>query len=130
MNDLTRHSPKTAAPAGSRMRRWAAAAGLAMAAALGLAGQAQARDVYWNVGVGAPGVSVGVGNAPVYVAPAPVYVAPPVYHAPRPVYYAPPRPVYYAPPPPPRYYGHGYRHHKPQRHWREDGRRHHHRYHR
>ena len=35
------------------------------ATALGLAGTAQARsDVYWSVGVGAPGVAIGVGNVP------------------------------------------------------------------
>ena len=68
-------------------------------AALGAAASAQARDVYWSVGVqAAPGVTLGVGNArPVYVAPAPVYVAPaPVYLAPAPVYYSP-APVYYGP---------------------------------
>ena len=87
---------------------------------------AQARDVSWSVGIGAPGVSVGVSNgygyappayvaAPVYHYPPPVYVQPPpVYYAPRPVYYAPP--VVYAPRP--NYYrgpgwdrrgnGHGY----------------------
>lgn len=66
-------------------------------AALGLAaaGGAQAKDVYWSVGIdAAPGVSVGVGNhRPVIVQPAPVYVAPP------PVVYAPPPQVVYAPPP-------------------------------
>ena len=67
-------------------------------AALGLAaaGGAQARDVYWSVGIdAAPGVSVGVGNhRPVIVQPAPVYVAPP------PVVYAPPPQVVSAPAPP------------------------------
>ncbi|WP_236903782.1 hypothetical protein [Comamonas serinivorans] len=109
MNDLTQSIPRS-----SRVKRWAVMAGVAVAAALGVAGQAQARDVYWNVGVGAPGVSVGFGNAPVYVAPAPVYVAPP-----PPVYYAPPRPVYYAPPPPRYYYGGRY--YRDDRHWRGHG---------
>lgn len=77
---------------------------------LGLAGTAQARsDVYWSVGVGAPGVAIGVGNVPsfgyappVYVQPAPIYVAPqPVYVAPA-SYYAPPRVIYR---PAPVYYG-------------------------
>lgn len=74
------------------------ATGLLAAGALGVAGMAQARDVYWSVGVGSPGISVGVGNVPpVYYAPQPVYVQPaPVYVEPRPVYVAPP--VYYAPP--------------------------------
>lgn len=92
--------------------------GLLAAGALGATGVAQARnDVFWSVGVGAPGVSVGVGNAPpVYVAPQPVYVAPqPVYVRPRPVYVAPP--AYYAPPrvvyrPAPGYY------YGPPGHWR------------
>ncbi len=59
-----------------------AAAGVALALAMG-AGPAQARDVYWSVGVNSPGVAVGVSNGgyPVYVAPAPVYYPPP----PRPV---------------------------------------------
>ena len=69
-------------------------------AALGLAaaGGAQARDVYWSVGIdAAPGVSVGVGNSrPVIVQPAPVYVPPPVIYAPPPqVVYAPPPQVVY-----------------------------------
>ena len=96
----------------NHLKRWSLVAGLTIAAIFGTAGQAQARDVYWNVGVGSPGVAVGFGNAPVYVAPAPVY-------------YAPPRPVYYAPPPP-RYYGSHYRddrryyrdHHRHDRHHR------------
>ena len=58
--------------------------GLLAAGALGIAATAQARDVYWSVGVGSPGISVGVGNVPpayygpppVYVQPAPRYVAP------------------------------------------------------
>ena len=73
---------------------------IAAAGLLGAAGLAQARDVYWSVGVGAPGVSVGVGNAAPYYAPQPVYVSPPpVYVEPRPVYVAPPPPAYYGPPP-------------------------------
>jgi hypothetical protein len=67
-------------------------------AALGLAaaGGAQARDVYWSVGVHAsPGVVVGVGNhRPVVVQPAPVYAVPPVIYAPPPVVYTPPPVVY------------------------------------
>ena len=112
MNDLTHTF--------SRAKRWVAMAGIAVAAGLGLAGQAQARDVHWGVGVGVPGVTIGVGNAPVYYPPAPVYYAPP-----RPVYYAPPRPVYYAPPPPRYYYGEGryYREHPGRGHGR--GHRHH-----
>ena len=104
----------------TQRRSWfaAASAGLALVLMVG-AGTAQARsDVYWSVGVGAPGVALGVGNA------APVYYAPPapVYYTPAPpVYYAPPRPVYYAPPavayPQPRYYGgHGHHHHHHRHH--------------
>ena len=96
---------------------WVAAAGVALAALTGAAA-AQASDVYWSVGVAAPGVVVGAGNGySVYTAPPPRYYAPPpqaYYAPPAPVYYAPPPPVYYAPPPvyyPPQgyrdYRGHG-----------------------
>ena len=79
---------------------------------------AQARDVYWSVGINAPlqpGVSVGtvISNAPLY-RPAPViysepayyqepmYYPEPVYVRPAPVFYVPqrvyvPQPVAYAP---------------------------------
>lgn len=82
------------------------AAGVAIAA-LGMAGAAQADNVYWSVGVSSPGVQVGVANGPPMMVaqpmyqPAyePVYVAPrPVYRAPRPVVYVQPAPVYVAPP--------------------------------
>jgi hypothetical protein len=99
-----------------KFSRILAVAGALALAALGTA--AQARDVYWSVGIhAAPGVAVGVGNVPIY-APQPVYVAQPVYVpqpvylAPRPVYVAP-APVYYARPAP-IYYGpriHHHRHH-------------------
>ncbi len=111
-----------------------ALAGTLVIGALGFAGAAQARDnVYWSLGVGAPGVALGVGNAPpVVYAPPPVYVAPPpVYVPPRPVYMAPP-PAYYAPPVvyrpapgyyygPPGYYKHRQwrRHHHRDRDWRD-----------
>lgn len=91
--------------------RWVAVAAVGIAGAL-LAQGALARDVYWSVGVGAPGAQVLLGNAPVYVAPPPVVVVrPPVYYRPAPVYYAPPpvvyapRPVYYGPVYGPAYYG-------------------------
>lgn len=93
--------------------RWAAMAVIGIAGGL-LAQGAQARDVYWSVGVGAPGAQVVMGNAPVYVAPvAPpvVVVRPPAYYRPAPVYYGPPpvvyapQPVYYGPVYGPRYYG-------------------------
>jgi hypothetical protein len=65
------------------------------------AAQAQ-EDVYWSIGMSAPGIQLGVSNAPavvvrppVYAVPAPVYAIPaPVYPAPR-VVYEPPRQVYY-----------------------------------
>lgn len=66
-------------------------------AALGFAGSAQARDdVYWSVGVGAPGVSLNVGNAgPMYMQPEPIYYQPaPIYYRPRAVYVQP-QAVYY-----------------------------------
>ena len=97
-----------------------AASTLALAG-LGFAGAAQAgNEVYWNVGVGSPGVQLGVSNAPpvyyqpVYVQPYPVYVAPPqvVYVRPAPIYVAP---TYYGPG-----WGHGHRHHKKDRY--ESGR--------
>src|SRR5574343_11503 len=99
-----------------------AAAGVALVLAVGAA-PAQARDVYWSVGVNSPGVAVGVSNGgyPAYVAPAPVYYVPPpprpVYYAPPPpppVYYTPPAPVYYAPPP-----GYYYRRHHHHHHHRD-----------
>lgn len=87
-----------------RILQGMALAGAVVLGALGMAGAAQARDnVYWSLGVGAPGVALGVGNAPpvVYAPPPPVYVAPPrpVYVAPPPAYFAPPPPAYFAPPP-------------------------------
>lgn len=84
-----------------------AAAGLALAA-MGFAGNAQARDnVQWSVGVATPGAVVNVGNvgsiypqpvlvqaAPVYVQQRPVFVQPaPVFVQPRPVFVQP-APVY------------------------------------
>ena len=84
-------------------------------AAMSFAGSAHARDnVFWSVGMGAPGVSLNVGNAgPVYMQSQPVYVQPePVYYQPEPVYYQP-RPVYVRPAPvyvqpEPVYYGRPY----------------------
>ena len=74
--------------------KFAAAAALAVVA-FGAASAAHARsDVYFSIGVQAPGVYVE--PVPVYVQPRPVYVEPrPVYVAPRPVYVQPP--VYAAP---------------------------------
>ncbi|URI10907.1 hypothetical protein MW290_18170 [Aquincola tertiaricarbonis] len=89
------------------------------------AGAAQARDVYWSVGINAPVAGVGVGtvisNAPparyysppparYYAPPAVVYqpapvVAVPAYpvYQPAPVLYAPPVRYYRPAPPPPAY---------------------------
>ena len=77
-------------------------------AAMVFADSAQARDnVYWSVGVGAPGVSLNVDNAgPVYGQVQPVYFEPePIYYQPRPVYVRP-APIYYQPLPV--YYGRPY----------------------
>lgn len=87
----------------TRKARQATLAVLAAGAAwLAVPGTAEARDVYWSVGVGGPGVSVGVGNVPVYQAP--VYQAP-VYVQPAPVYVQPA----------PRYRGGHRHHHRPNR---------------
>jgi hypothetical protein len=110
---------------------------VASALVLAAAG-AQARDVYWSVGINAPlqpGVSVGtvISNAPVYQAapvyyqPAPVvyaepaYVPAPVYVRPAPVVYLPqpyyaPRRVIYSPGWAPAHRGYNHwRHEQPQR---------------
>lgn len=86
----------------TQRRSWFAAvasAGVALALMAG-AGTAQARsDVYWSVGVGAPGVVMGFGNA-------------------APMYYVPPPPVYY------RGHDHHWRgHHHHDRHRGHDGHR-------
>ena len=91
---------------------------LAGAACALAAGVAQARDVYWSVGVSSPGVGAVFSNvpqAPVYVAPAPVYYVPPprVVYRPVPVVVRP-APVYYVG-------GHGH-HHKHKWHHRHGGR--------
>ena len=73
------------------------AAVLALAAA-----GAQARDVYWSIGINAPiqpGLTVGtvISNSPAY-RPAPVHYEPaPAYYEPAPIYY-PAAPVFYAEP--------------------------------
>ena len=76
---------------------WVAALSVALAA-LALTSAAQAGDnVYWSVGVSAPGMQVGVANAvpvvqQVYMPRQPVYIAPqPVYVQPAPVYMAQPQ---------------------------------------
>ena len=67
-----------------------------------VAAGAQARDIYWSIGINAPiqpGVTVGtvISNAPAY-RPAPVYYEPaPAYYEPAPNYY-PAAPVFYAEP--------------------------------
>lgn len=95
-------------------------------------GSAQARDVYWSVGVNAaPGVNVGVGNhppvAPVVIAPAPVIVPPVVYTSPQVVY---PGGIYYQQPAPVVVYrndwdrGHGHGHFRNRGHGHGHGHRH------
>lgn len=107
----------------SRGRRsspsWLAAPALAMGLALAAA-SAQAGDVYWSLGMQAPGMVLGASNAaPVYVAPSPVVV----YPAPRVVYPAPqvvvPPPVYGLGWMPPGQYKHRWKHHGDD--WREEG---------
>ena len=62
---------------------------------LGASGAAQAQDdVYWSIGMSAPGMQVGVSNAPTVVVRPPMYVLPPPVYVPR-VVYESPREVYY-----------------------------------
>lgn len=100
------------------------------------ANEAQARDVYWSVGVNGPGVTIGASNAPVvvhqppayYYDPRPVVVqpAPVYYHRPPPaVVYGPP--VVYAPPRPVVISGYGHWRDRPGR-WDDDRRGHGHRH--
>ena len=87
-------------PSFTATRTWAKGLAMIALAAGGwaLAGSAQARDVYWSIGVNSPGVAVGVSNAPppvVYSYPSygyPVYEPRPVVVYPRPVVVHP-RPV-------------------------------------
>lgn len=72
--------------------------GLASAAAFVSAPSAQARDVWWSVSVGVPGVAFNVAPPIAYAPPPPVVYSPPVVYAPRPVVVAPPPMVYRAPP--------------------------------
>ncbi len=98
---------------GAQMKRrprtlWSRFPALALGLGLGLGvASAQAADVYWSLGMQAPGVVVGASNAaPMYLAPAPVVV----YPAPR--LMAPP--VYGSAWAPPGHYKR--KHHK--RHWK------------
>ena len=73
-----------------KIKPFAALAGAAALVVFGLSSAVQAQQVYWSVGVSAPGVQVGVVSAPpVLVQPGyqPVLVAPPrvVYVRPAPV---------------------------------------------
>ena len=77
--------------------RFLAATAVALGAFVAASAAHARSDVYFSIGVQAPGVYAQ--PAPVYVQPAPVYVEPrPVYVEPRPVYVAP-RPVYVQPQP-------------------------------
>jgi len=102
---------------------WVAALSVAVAA-LACAGAAQAGDnVYWSVGMSAPGMQVGVANAvpvvqQVYMPRQPVYMAPqPVYVQPAPVYMARPQYVQtgWERPDYGRRWHHGHRHHRHDR---------------
>ncbi len=79
------------------------AAGVALAT-LGMAGAAQAQNVFWSLGLSSPGVQLGVSSAPPMMVVQPSYqpVYQPVYEtvyvAPRPVVYARPATMYVAPP--------------------------------
>ncbi|MDD5335309.1 MAG: hypothetical protein PHS32_16375 [Rhodoferax sp.] len=81
------------------------AAGVALAT-LGMAGTAQAQNVFWSLGLSSPGVQLGVSSAPPMMVVQPsyqpvyetVYESRPVYVAPRPVVYARPATMYVAPP--------------------------------
>jgi len=86
-------------------------------AGLSVPGIAQARDVYWSVGVNQPGVSVGVSNLPYGAG----YAPPRAVYAPGQWVWVPPRPVAYGKPWPPGWYRHGHRH-KHHRHdrWERD----------
>ncbi len=80
-----------------RLYRLAAAA-VVGASALVAGGAAQARDVFWSVGVGSPGVQVNASNAPQLLYPRPVVVVPqPVYYTQPAVVYQPPQVVYQPP---------------------------------
>ena len=81
-------------------------------AAMGFAGNVQARDnISWSIGVGTPGAVVNVGNGggyypqPAYVQQQPVYIQQPNYYQQQPTYiqqqpvYVQPRPVYVQPAP-------------------------------
>ncbi|MCR5865374.1 hypothetical protein [Aquincola sp. J276] len=120
------------------IRKTLTAATMVMAGVLA-AGAAQARDVYWSVGINAPVAGVGVGtvisNAPHYgnhAAP-PAYVQVPAYpvYQPAPVVYAPVPVVRYRPVPPPHYVvvpqGYGHPYHHGHRHGKKHGHRHGHR---
>jgi hypothetical protein len=91
--------------------------------ALGAAGAARAQDanVFWSIGMSAPGMHVGVSNAPAVMMPPVVYPAPPVYMpqhavvvAPRPVFY-PAVPVAWG------YGGYGHREYREHEGWRGYG---------
>lgn len=104
-------------------------AALALVAALGASGAAQAGDrdvdVFWSIGLSQPGVHIGVSNVPARPVlvhePRYVYTPAPVYVAPRVVHYQPPHPVYRVHP---GHHGHGHGHwkHRDDRHGHWDGR--------
>jgi hypothetical protein len=97
----------------ARQYLWAGAAALALCAA----GGAQAADVYWSIGVQAPGVVLGMGAPPqVVVAPSPVWG-----YGPPQAMYGPPA-VFY--PAPPVYRSSWQPHH--HRHWKHERRHDHH----
>ncbi len=76
---------------------------LALACAWG-AGQAQAADVYWSIGVQSPGVVVGAANMP------PVMYGPPVVVVPGPYYRVGPPPGHWR----------KHKHHRHEHRWHGD----------
>lgn len=70
---------------------------LLITAGLGAGSTAQAREVYWSVGLSSPGVQVGVSNAPVIHTRPLVVLQPPVYYSQPPVLYGVPQMVYTQP---------------------------------
>lgn len=100
------------------LRRKVALSTFFLAAVMGFAVNAQARDnLSWSLGMGSPGVGLSVGNAgPVFVPTQPVYVQPaPMYRYQQPVDLSPPR--YFRAPPEivylqPEYHEGSYRRHQ------------------
>ena len=119
------HHPFTAPRRG--LGRWAGVAALVVATVAPVA-HAQARDLFWSVGIASPGVTMGLSNAmPVVVAPSHLVAPPPMVVYPQAMMAPPAYGVAWAPPPPHArpWYGHRHRHHGHGDHrgWDDDERR-------